>query len=146
VCQLLDIIILCPKIYLDYFWCIKYQHIYIYIKIGREKEKEKEKRIPQLAEWGGDFGPAERGRARPHRQAAHLARQRGNGAGTARGRRHGRGPTCQREGEADGARRGDGGGEPVGVRPPVRSTAVLRRDPGSATAEWWQGMGGGRGS
>jgi hypothetical protein len=51
VCQLLDIIILCPKIYLDYFWCIKYLYIYIYRK--RKKEKEKEKRILQLAGPGG---------------------------------------------------------------------------------------------
>jgi hypothetical protein len=46
VCQFLDIIILCPKIYLDYFWCIKYQYIYIYIKNRkRKREKEKEKRF-----------------------------------------------------------------------------------------------------
>jgi hypothetical protein len=59
VCQFLDIIILCPKIYLDYFLCIKYQYIYIYIKI--EKEKGKRKDISS-ASWAGgvDFGPAER--------------------------------------------------------------------------------------
>jgi hypothetical protein len=31
----------------------------------------------------GGFGPAERGRARPRGQVAHLARQRGNIVGTA---------------------------------------------------------------
>jgi hypothetical protein len=84
--QFLDIIILYPKIYLDYFWCIKYQYIYIYIKkIGKEKGKRKRKRKEiSSASWvGGDFGLAERGRARPRGQAAHLARQRGNGVGTA---------------------------------------------------------------
>jgi hypothetical protein len=39
VCQVLNIIILCHRKYLDYFWCIKYQHIYIYMKIGKEKGK-----------------------------------------------------------------------------------------------------------
>jgi hypothetical protein len=53
VCQVLNIIILCHIRYLDYFWCIKYQHIYIYMKNGKrnrkkkkEKEKEKEKGFP----------------------------------------------------------------------------------------------------
>jgi hypothetical protein len=42
VCQVLNIIILCPIIYLDYFWCIKYQYMHLYMKIGKEKgEKEK---------------------------------------------------------------------------------------------------------
>jgi hypothetical protein len=84
VCQFLDIIILCPKIYLDYFWCIKYQYIYIYIKKGKEKGKRKRKEI-SLASWArGDFGPAERGHARPCGRAAHLACQQGNGVGTVR--------------------------------------------------------------
>jgi hypothetical protein len=146
VCQLLDIIILCPKIYLDYFWCIKYQHIYIYIKIGREKEKEKEKRIPQLAEWGGILAqPSAGARGRIGRQPTWPA-----SGETARGRREdgamGAGPHARGRGRLTALGGVMGGGEPVGVRPPVRSTAVLRRDPGSATAEWWQGMGGGRGS
>jgi hypothetical protein len=54
-------------------------------------EKEKEKGFPQLTGPRGKFGPAERGRARQRGQAAHLARQRGNGAGPcARGRGRGR--------------------------------------------------------
>jgi hypothetical protein len=80
---LLDIIILCPIIYLDYFLCIKYQYIYIHINIGKEKGKRKRKGISSASWTGGIFGPAERGRARPRGQAAHLARQRWNGAGTA---------------------------------------------------------------
>jgi hypothetical protein len=75
VCQLLDIIILCPKIYLDYFWRIKYQYIHIYIYIGKEKDK----RFPQLVGLGG-IRPS---RARARGQVAHLARQRENGAETA---------------------------------------------------------------
>jgi hypothetical protein len=50
---LLDIIILCPIIYLDYFWCIKYQYIYIYIKIGKEKGKRKKRKGISSASWAG---------------------------------------------------------------------------------------------
>jgi hypothetical protein len=66
----------CPIIYLNYFWCIKYQHINICMKMEKEMGKGKRKRDSQLAGPGGDLGPAERG------QAAHQARQRGNGVGT----------------------------------------------------------------
>jgi hypothetical protein len=59
---LLDIIILCLIIYLDYFWCIKYQYIYIYIKIGKgkgkgnrkRKRKRKRKGISSASLAGGD--------------------------------------------------------------------------------------------
>jgi hypothetical protein len=44
--------------------------------------KGKKKRVSSSGWAGGEFGPAERGRARPRGQEAHLARQRGNGAGT----------------------------------------------------------------
>jgi hypothetical protein len=39
------LLFLCPMIYLNYFWCIKYQHINIYIyENGKKKwEKKKEK-------------------------------------------------------------------------------------------------------
>jgi hypothetical protein len=37
------------------------------------------------------------------------------------------------------------GGANRSARPPVRFAAVLRREPGFATEEWWQGTGGGRG-
>jgi hypothetical protein len=43
-------------------------------------------------------------------------------------------------------RRGGGGGANRSARPPVRSAAVLRRESGFATKEWWRGTGGGRGS
>jgi hypothetical protein len=80
VCQFLDIIILCPKIYLDYFWCIKYQYIYIYIKIGKEKEKRKRKGFSLLAGPGGDFGPAGRGRAASWPNGPRRPTRRGDGA------------------------------------------------------------------
>jgi hypothetical protein len=86
VCQVLNIIILCPIIYLDYFWCIKYQYINIYMKIGKEKgEKEKDKEFS--VSWArGGFGPAGP-RARPRGHAAQL----GPPVGTTRGRC---GPMC----------------------------------------------------
>jgi hypothetical protein len=39
-----------------------------------------------------------------------------------------------------------GGGRTGRARPPVRSAAVLRREPGFATEEWWRGTSEGRGS
>jgi hypothetical protein len=95
VCQVLNIIILCPIIYLDYFWCIKYQYMHLYMKIGKEKgEKEKGKGFS--VSWArGDFGPVERGRTAPRPNGPKWPMRRGDGAGG----RHGRGPTCQREGE-----------------------------------------------
>jgi hypothetical protein len=37
---------LCPIIYLDYFWCIKYKYMHLYMKIGKEKwRKGKRKRV-----------------------------------------------------------------------------------------------------
>jgi hypothetical protein len=93
VCQFLDIIILCPKMYLDYFWCIKYQYIYIYIYIKIGKEKGKRKGFSLLAGPGGGFWPS-RARARDiavkWAQTAHEERGRRDG-------RCGHGPTRQRE-------------------------------------------------
>ena len=37
---------LCPISYLNYFWCIKYQHIIIYVKMEKEMGKGKRKGIP----------------------------------------------------------------------------------------------------
>jgi hypothetical protein len=80
VCQLLDIIILCPKIYLDYFWCIKYQYINIYIKIGNEKGKRKGKEVSS-ASWAGGISaqPSAGTRSRVGRRPTSLA-----GGGTMR--------------------------------------------------------------
>jgi hypothetical protein len=50
--KFLNITILCPIIYLDYFWCIKYQYMHFYMKIGKRNGKRKKKRdFP--ANWVG---------------------------------------------------------------------------------------------
>jgi hypothetical protein len=85
-CQLLDIIILCPIIYLDYFWCIKYQYIYIYIKIGKEKGKRKGKGFPQLVGRGVGGGGI-----RPSRARARAAAWAGGPLGPPMGERRGDG-------------------------------------------------------
>jgi hypothetical protein len=108
VCQLLDIIILCPKIYLDYFWCIKYQYIYIYIKIGKEKGKRKRKEISSASWVGGEFGPVEYGRA-----AAWAGSPLGPPAGERRGDgAMGAGPRARGRGRLTTLGGGDRG-EPV---------------------------------
>ena len=79
-------------------------------------EKGKKKRVSSAGWARGKFGPAERGRARPRGQAAHLAHQRGNGAGTA--------PWAWAHvpegGGGDGVRGDDVGGRTDRSRPPVR--------------------------
>jgi hypothetical protein len=77
---------------LDYFWCIKYQHIYIYIK----NKKRKRKKDSWLAGTGGeDFGLARAWTHGAAGESAQTAHDEGNSAG---GRRE-HGPTRQREGE-----------------------------------------------
>jgi hypothetical protein len=99
---LLDIIILCPIIYLEYFWCVKYQYIYIYINRKRKRKKEKEKGFPQLAGPGGNSAQPSAG---------------------ARGRA-GRRPTWPTSGGTAQRRRGD---DAVGVGPHVRGRGRGRR-------------------
>jgi hypothetical protein len=118
VCQVLNIIILCPIIYLDYFWCLKYQYMHLYMKIGKEKgEKEKEKGFS--GSWArGGFWPNERAGAR----RAGLDSPRGEG--TTWVDAVSVGPRARERGRADDVGRSDGeGGEPAGVgknRPPTR--------------------------
>jgi hypothetical protein len=59
----------CPIIYLNYFWCIKYQHINIYMKIGKRNGKRKKKRNSKLTGPGGFW----LGRARARGVAAKWA-------------------------------------------------------------------------
>jgi hypothetical protein len=125
VCQFLDIIILCPTIYLDYFWCIKYQYIYIYIKIGKEKEKG-----VSIASWvgGGEF-LAQSGAGARRRGQMGLDGPQGSGDGAADA--VGAVPHArERRGEmaSGGRRRAVHGGE---SRSPVNPTAVPRRWSGS---------------
>jgi hypothetical protein len=126
VCQVLNIIILCPIIYLDYFRCIKYQYINIYMKIGKEKE-EKEKDKEFSVSWAReDFGLAEaRARGRAGRRPS-LARQRGR-----------RGPTCQRKWRLTAS----GGRTREGVNRPGLGKTDRRR--GSAAVPVPGGRGGG---
>jgi hypothetical protein len=67
------------------------------MKIGKEKGERKKTKGFRLAGPGG---------IRPSRGARAVARAGGpawpTSVGMARGRRRGRGPRCQREGEADG--------------------------------------------
>jgi hypothetical protein len=70
---LLDILFLCPIIYLDYFWCIKYQYMNIYMKIGKRNGKGKKKRNSQLTGLGEILAQRARARARGHGQAAQPA-------------------------------------------------------------------------
>jgi hypothetical protein len=70
VCQVLNIIILCPIIYLDYFWCIKYQYMDFYMKIGKEKGEKKKEKGFWIAGPGGisgqpSVGARRRGRMGP---------------------------------------------------------------------------------
>jgi hypothetical protein len=69
----LNIIILCPIIYLDYVWCIKYQYIHKYMKIGKRNGKRKKKR-DFLATGPGGFRPSRAragGPARPASEGWH---------------------------------------------------------------------------
>jgi hypothetical protein len=135
------LLFLCTKIYLNYFWCIKYQHINIYMKMGKINGKRKKKRNSQLAGSGGiSAQPSAGARAG---QAAQLAyKERGR-----RGGRRGHGPTHQREERGDSIRGEEGGRSVAGEnRSPVNPTAVPRRWPVSEWMEWWQSTSGGRGS
>jgi hypothetical protein len=85
------LLFLCPIIYLNYFWCIKYQYINIYIyENGKKKWEKKKKREFLLVGPGGDFGPSRRERARG--RGRRPTKERGGA-----GRRRGHGPTRQRE-------------------------------------------------
>jgi hypothetical protein len=47
------LLFLCPIIYLNYFWCIKYQQINIYVEMGKRSGKRKKKRNSRLTGLGG---------------------------------------------------------------------------------------------
>jgi hypothetical protein len=38
------LLFLCPIVYLNYFWCINYQHINIYMKMGKRNRKIKRRK------------------------------------------------------------------------------------------------------
>jgi hypothetical protein len=102
------LLFLCPIIYLNYFWCIKYQHINIYMKMGKRNGKRKRKGFSCLLGRGGGISAHRGERARATGgPAGPTARETGGG------RRRGAGPhVC--EGRGLTARSSDGG---RGVRP-----------------------------
>jgi hypothetical protein len=120
--KFLNIIILCPIIYSDYFWCIKDQYMHIYMKIGKRNGKRKKKRnFP--AKWvGRDFGLARvraRGRAAGGPARPASGRRRKDDAVGAGPRARGRGRLTVSVGRTGAG----GGGEPAGVgknRPSTR--------------------------
>jgi hypothetical protein len=102
----------------------------IYMKIGKRNEKRKKKRNSELTGLG-DFGPVSAGAGRrPTEEQSSMGRHRGCG------------PMRQREEGGNGVERARGGGRTGLARPPVRSAAVLCREPGFATEEGWRGTGG----
>jgi hypothetical protein len=137
------LLFLCPIIYLNYFWCIKYHHINIYIYENGKKKWEKKKKKGFPACWaGGNFNPPGRERARGRGRRPTWPISGGDGGE----RHHGVGPHVS-EGRGLTARsRRRRGGELTGARPLVKSRAVLRRGSGSVAGERWRGTGGGRGS
>jgi hypothetical protein len=146
--KFLNIIILCPIIYSDYFWCIKDQYMHIYMKIGKRNGKRKKKRnFP--AKWvGRDFGLARvraRGRAAGGPARPASGRRRKDDAVGAGPRARGRGRLTVSVG-----RTGAGGGaNQLGSGKTGRrrgSTAVLRRGSSSGWSGRWLRPGGGRGS
>jgi hypothetical protein len=137
---LLDIIILCPIIYLDYFWCIKYQCMHKYVKIGKEMEKGTKKRVSS-ASWaggGGGIRPSRSARGRMGRWPTWPA-SGGNGTGTASwARAH---LPLRRGGTVLGGDRGRTGRSSTAGEAPWRfsiGVPVLRRWSGGKA---WAGVG-----
>jgi hypothetical protein len=139
-----NLLFLCSIIYLDYFWCIKYQHINIYVKMGKKKwEKKKEKVF--LASWAreGDFGPLSAGawaraRLRPSWPSCEGATA-GDGAVV-------RAHKLGRERGLTALTATEGGEISTGVRPATNPAAALRRWSGPLAGKRWRSTGGCRGS
>jgi hypothetical protein len=113
------LLFLCPIVYLDYFWCIKYHHIIIYMKMGKRK---------------GNSCLLGRGEILAHPGA--RAREHGRrpiSEGDGGGRRRGAGPHVSEGRGFNGVEWRRRGGEPVG------STVGDARD--GSPVLWW-GSGG----
>jgi hypothetical protein len=100
------LLFLCPIVYLNYFWCIKYQHIITYMKMGKRNGKRKRK---------GNSCLLGRGEILAHPGASERARVAGGPAGPSARKTVGDGAmarahTSAREGGLT-ARSSDRGGE-----------------------------------
>jgi hypothetical protein len=121
------LLFLFPIIYLNYFWCIKYQHIIIYMKMGKRNRKRKRKGFSCLLGRGEILAHPGASACAGARQEAQPAHQRGR-------RRRGAGPHVS-EGRGLTARSSDGGGRSTGARPPVKSRG--------GSPPWVRFLGGG---
>jgi hypothetical protein len=133
-------------IYLNYFWCIKYQHIILYMKMGKRNGKIKRKRVFLLAGPGGEI--------LAHPGASARAGAAGGPAGpsareTTRDGAVARAHTLVREGGLT-TRSSDGGGEvdrsSIAGEIPRRFSVVgpvLWRGSGGEARAWIGDHGGG---
>jgi hypothetical protein len=135
------LLFLCPIIYLNYFWCIKYQHINTYVKMGKRNGKRKRKGFP--ASWAEGGISAHAGASAAGGPAGPPARETAWDDDVARAH------TSSREGGLT-ARSGDGGGGRTGRldrrRCPRRFSVVgpvLRRGSGGEARAVVGGHGGG---
>jgi hypothetical protein len=136
VCHFLYLIILVPYNLFGLFLVHKISaYKYIYENGEKKWEKKKKKEIP--ASWaGGDFSPPRRERAYGPAAVHGQGRRRRCAGATASLRAH---TSARAEGGA--VPRSDDAGEPAvrgeRTRPPVGSTAIRRRWPGSwSTGRW----------
>jgi hypothetical protein len=146
VCHFLCLIILVPYNLFGLFLVHKVS-AYKYIYENGEKKWEKKKEFPASRAGRGDFGPARRG--------ARARESAGPDAAQGRGRRRGRaGATVSLRAHtsvrAAGGRRRHGltaqANRPYAgkkTRPPVGSTVICRRWPGSWSTGRWLSMGRG---
>jgi hypothetical protein len=124
VCQVLDIIILCPIIYLDCFWCIKYQYINIYMK-NRKRKGEKKKNKEFSVSWAHGIRPS-RARARPRGRSTQLGPPVGYGVMGVGPRARGRGRLMVSSGRTVGrGRTGRGREKPTVDEVPWRFFVVV---------------------
>jgi hypothetical protein len=121
----------CPIIYLNYFWCIKYQHINVYMKMEKEMGKGKRKRDSQLARPRG---------FRPSRARVRARARAGGPPGSLAGERRGDGivgvgPRARERGGLT-AWSGDGGRTGRG---PTTGEAPRRFSAGAPVLRWGSG-------
>jgi hypothetical protein len=108
------LLFLCPIIYLNYFWCIKYQHTNIYIyENGKNKWEKKKKREFLLAGPGVILAHPDAS-ARGRRPTRPISRETAGNDAVAWAHTSARGGV-------NGAEQATEGGKLTGARPPVIS-------------------------